>query len=243
MIERFIRSLFFSFTFYVGQAIGCLLMVYVPFVPHKWALKTIEAYMAFFTKLEEIIIPLNHVVIGAENLPKEGCFLFACKHQSAWETYKLHAWLDDPAVIMKKELASIPLWGWYARKMRAIFVDRKAKGGMFASLITGAIKAKKQGRPIVVFPEGTRSDPYAFRPYKKGVAVLYENLQVPIVPVALNSGLFWPRHGFIKKPGTVTVKILPPIMPGLSAEQALNQLQEVLEAETKTLLPPRGNAG
>lgn len=239
MIERFIRSLLFTVLFFVGHIVGLFLIIWVPLAPHRYALRGIEIWMATFTKLEEIVIPLNHVLIGAENLPKDGCFLFACKHQSTWETYKLHAWLKDPAVIMKKELGEIPLWGWYAKKMRAIFVDRKAKGGMFASLITGAIMAKKQGRPIVVFPEGTRTDPYNPRPYKKGVAVLYENLQVPIVPVALNSGLFWPRHSFIKKPGTVTVKILPPIMPGLSAEDALQQLQAVLEEATKTLLPPK----
>lgn len=239
MIERYIRSALFSTMFYAGQFIGLISIMWLPLVSHKMALRAIETWMAFFTRMEEIIIPLNHVVIGRENLPADGCFLFACKHQSTWETFKLHAWLDDPAVIMKKELASIPLWGWYAKKMRAIFVDRKAKGGMFASLITGAIMAKKQGRPIVIFPQATRLDPYEYRPYKKGVAVLYENLQVPIVPVALNSGLFWPRHKFLKQPGTVTVKILPPIMPGLSAEEALQQLENVLEAETKTLLPPK----
>lgn len=239
MIATFFRSLGFTIFFLVGNAVGCVAIMWLPLVPHRVALRTIELWMAFFTRAEEILIPLNHQLIGAENLPKDGCFLFACKHQSTWETYKLHLWLKDPAVIMKKELGRLPLWGWYARKMRSIFVDRKAKGGMFASLITGAIKAKKQGRPIVIFPQGTRTDPYDTRSYKKGVGILYEQLQVPIVPVALNSGLFWPRHSFIKKPGTVTVKILPPIMPGLSAEDALQQLEKVLEPATKSLLPPR----
>lgn len=242
-MERWIRSLVFSFMFYAGQAIGLIMIIWVPLVSHAAALRAIELWMRFFSRLEEIIIPLNHVVIGKENLPVDGCFLFACKHQSTWETFKLHEWLKDPAVIMKKELAKVPLWGWYAQKMGAIFVDREARGGAFASLITGAIQAKKRGRPIVIFPQATRLDPYGYRPYKKGVGVLYENLQVPIVPVALNSGLFWPRHSFLKKPGTITVKILPPIMPGLSADEAMHQLETVLEAETKLLLPPRGNAG
>jgi 1-acyl-sn-glycerol-3-phosphate acyltransferase len=169
--------------------------------------------------------------------------LVASKHFSMWETVAFLALLPRPAIVLKQSLLGIPFYGWYARKMRMIAIDRSAGAKAIRVMAAEARAALNEKRPIVIFPEGTRTKPGAPPDYKPGVAALYALLQVPCVPVAHNSGLFW--SGFWKRPGTIVVEFLDPIAPGLSRQKFMEELQTRLEAATNRLLhegPERANS-
>ncbi|WP_393995406.1 lysophospholipid acyltransferase family protein [Xanthobacter cornucopiae] len=172
---------------------------------------------------------------GRQNIP-DGPLLIAAKHQSAWETVALLPLFADPAFILKRELTFIPLLGWYLAKAKMIPVDRG--GGMSAlKAITRRARVEVEtGRQILIFPEGTRRPPGAPPDYKFGVAHLYGALGVPCLPVALNSGLYWPRRAFIKRAGTIRVEILPPIPPGLGRAAFMARLEADIEAASDRLL-------
>jgi 1-acyl-sn-glycerol-3-phosphate acyltransferase len=161
--------------------------------------------------------------------------LIAAKHFSMWETVALLALLPGPAIVLKRSLLSVPLYGWYCRKMRMIAIDREA-GAKAIRLMHGEAKqALDEGRPVVIFPEGTRKKPGAPPDYKPGVAALYAQLHVPCVPVAHNSGLFW-AGGFFRKPGTIILEFLPPIPPGLSRRDFMTALESRIEEASNRLL-------
>ena len=178
-------------------------------------------------------------MVGTEHIP-DGPYILAAKHQSTWETMKLHLLVDDPAIIMKRELMLIPVWGWFAVKARMIPVHRGGRSKAIASIIEGAHRSSAQGRPLVIFPQGTRTAAGTFRPYRVGVAAIYEALDLPVVPMALNSGVFWPRREFIKRSGTITVEFLPPIPPGLDRDAFLKRLEDELESATDRLVTAVG---
>ena len=172
---------------------------------------------------------------GTELIPK-GPLLVAAKHQSLWETFALLPLFDDPAVILKRELTYIPLFGWFALKFRMIPVDRTAGATALRRMMQAAARAKAEGRQIIVFPEGTRRAPGAPPAYRPGTAALYRQLELPCVPIALNSGIFWPRRKFLRYPGTVIVEILPLIEPGLSRRAFDQQLEDRIETATARLV-------
>lgn len=186
------------------------------------------------------MLGLEYEVRGLEHLPAQGSYLIAAKHQSAWETMKLGLLLAVPVVVLKRELTYVPVWGWYAQRTEMIAVDRGAPAKALLSLVRGASRIVEQGRPIVIFPQGTRTAPGTWHPYRVGVGVLYEKLRLPIVPMALNSGLYWPRRGFIKKPGRIVVEFLPPIQPGLERFAAMVELENRLEDATDRLVVAAG---
>ncbi|MEE3625826.1 lysophospholipid acyltransferase family protein [Nitrospirillum sp. BR 11752] len=235
-----LRSLVFNIVFYLWTTLWCFGLLWTLVVPHRTMIWGIRGYMRTLNFWERVIIGLKYEVRGREHLPTSGAFLVGAKHQSMWETMKLHLLMDDPAIVLKKELTYIPIWGWYAAKARMIAVDRGKRGAAIQSLLKGAKERVAEGRPIVIFPQGTRTAVGAWRPYKVGIALLYENLGVPLVPMALNSGLFWPRHKFLRRPGTIVIEFLPPIPPGLSKEAALAQLEAVLETATDRLVMAAG---
>jgi 1-acyl-sn-glycerol-3-phosphate acyltransferase len=148
---------------------------------------------------------------------------------------------NDPAIVLKKELLNIPIWGWYLRRSGMIPIDRAGKTKALSDMMEAAHKAAAAGRKIVIFPQGTRLPPTEWKPYKSGVAALYQELNLPVVPMTLNSGLFWPKHSFIKKPGAITVQFLPPILPGLSRDVMMERLKTELEAATKKLVEATTN--
>ena len=230
-----VRSILFNISFFIAHVGLVLMMGIFSWLPERAVVWMLEFTMKTFAFLERYVLGLRYEVKGLENLPKTGAYIFASKHQSIWETYKLHILFRNPAVIMKSELMKIPAWGALARKVESIGVDRGAGASSLKSLIRGGRRAKERGRAIVIFPQGTRLAPDDYRPYKYGVAALYEALQVPLVPAALNSGIYWPRHSFFKRSGTIQVEILPPIPPGLKGAVALQQLEEVLEPAAKRL--------
>jgi 1-acyl-sn-glycerol-3-phosphate acyltransferase len=160
--------------------------------------------------------------------------LIASKHFSMWETIAFLTLLPGPAIVLKQSLLKIPFYGWYARRMRMIAIDRSAGARAIRTMAAEAKSALDANRPIVIFPEGTRKEPGAEPDYKPGVAALYALLGVPCVPVAHNSGVFW--SGFWKRPGTIVVEFLEPIAPGLSRQQFMEELQARIEAATGRLL-------
>jgi 1-acyl-sn-glycerol-3-phosphate acyltransferase len=172
---------------------------------------------------------------GLERLPR-GAFLVAAKHQSAWETFALLPLFDDPAFILKRELMWIPIFGWYAARTEMIPVDRGARAQALAKMTERTCLELSRGRQIVIFPEGTRRAPGAEPKYKYGVAHLYAATGVPCVPIALNSGLLWPRRSFRRYPGTVRVEILDAIPPGLDKKAFMVRLQGAIEGATARLV-------
>lgn len=230
-----LRSLLFNLVFYVWTMLCCVGLLWMLFIPRRSMIDVLAWYMRTLAWLERTIIGLRYEVRGLENLPRQGSFLVGAKHQSMWETMKLHLILDDPAIILKRELLWLPIWGWYAAKSQQIPVDRSRRGAALSPLVRGARAVVAQGRPIVIFPQGTRLAPGAYRPYKVGIGVLYAELDLPIVPMALNSGLFWGRRTIIRRPGTITIEFLPPIPPGLPRDAAMAELEERLEEASDRL--------
>jgi len=236
----FLRSLLFNVAFIVWTALMCVGLMWMLLLPRPQMMAVVRWYLSSIAWMERAFLGLRYEVRGLENVPAQGSYIIAAKHQSAWETMKLHLIFGDPAVILKRELTWIPTWGWYAKKSRMIAIDRGARGRALASLIENSKPVAAEGRPIVIFPQGTRVAPGAYRNYRIGAGVLYDELKLPVVPVALNAGLYWPRRSFLKKPGTIVVEILPPIPPGLPRAQMMQELETRLEEATDRLVVAAG---
>ncbi|HVJ52980.1 MAG TPA: lysophospholipid acyltransferase family protein [Aliidongia sp.] len=233
-----LRAFLFNLGFYAGT--GLLAIAGLPLLLRQgWILR----YSAFWTRLSlvwlKLSVGLDHQVRGLENLPPPP-FILAPKHQSAWDTLILNQLVRDPAIVLKRELTLIPVFGWYLLRAGGLVVDRKAGAAALRKLVAQGRQAVAAGRPIAIFPEGTRGPIGGKLPYQPGVAALYSQLGVPLVPVALNSGRFWGRNTFLKFPGRITVEILPPIAPGLDRRQALALLEERIEQATGRLLTEAG---
>jgi 1-acyl-sn-glycerol-3-phosphate acyltransferase len=164
----------------------------------------------------------------------QGPVLVASKHMSMWDTLALYLTLREPAIVLKRELLRIPFYGWFLAKAAAIPIDRGAGASALRKMAQAARQVLAQQRPILIFPEGTRKKPGAPPDYKPGVAGLYGMLDVPCVPVALNSGVYW--SGFLKRPGTITLQFLEPIPPGLKRDAFMTRLQDGIESATAALL-------
>ncbi|HEX9569826.1 MAG TPA: lysophospholipid acyltransferase family protein, partial [Rhodospirillales bacterium] len=185
----------------------------------------------------ERLAGIGYEVRGRERLPEPPCIL-AVKHQSAWDTLIWHLIADDPAIVMKRELLALPIYGAYCRKTEMIAVDRKAGASAMRAMLEAARAAAAAGRPIVIFPQGTRTapgTPTAAAPYLPGVSALYRGLGLPVVPVALNSGLFWPRRSFLRRPGRIVLEYLEPIPPGLPRAAFMAELEGRIETATRRL--------
>lgn len=167
------------------------------------------------------------------DLPK-GAVLVAAKHMSMWDTLALYLLLDDVSVVVKRELLSIPFYGWYIKRSGVIAIDRSAGASALRLMAKQAEPIIQAGRPIAIFPEGTRVKPSVKPDYKPGVAALYSLIGRPCVPVALNSGQFW--LGFTKKPGTIVIAFLPPIPAGLKRAAFMETLEGQIETATNALI-------
>lgn len=237
-----LRSLAFDAVFYGGGLITSIFYLWTLLLPRKAMLRVLKAgYFDMVTVCERHILGLDFRVLGQENVPVGQPYIVAAKHQSVWETLKLYAIFGaDPTIALKRELTRIPLWGWYAARADLIPINRAEGRTAMDSLLEGSRDAARQNRPIVIFPQGTRVLPGVHRRYKTGVARMYEELGLPVVPVALNSGMFWPRGTWIKKGGTITVAFLKPIPPGLPKQEFLEALERILEAESDRLVQAVG---
>ena len=230
-----IRSLLFNLAFYLWTAFMAILWLPALLGPRIWTARGQTIWAKGVMGLMRALAGIRIEIRGRENLP-EGAALVASKHQSAWDTIIYHIVLDDPAVAMKRELFWIPVYGWYADKVRMVPIDRRGGPKAVRAMIRASQAAAKAGRPIVVFPEGTRVTPGLRAPYRPGIGGLYTQLNLPVVPVALNSGLFWPRRKFLRRPGTIVLEFLPTIAPGLKRAELLTALEERLEPATDALI-------
>jgi 1-acyl-sn-glycerol-3-phosphate acyltransferase len=185
--------------------------------------------------LLKVVTGTRAEITGQENIPV-GAALIAAKHQSFWEVFALVPELDRPTFVLKKELMKIPLFGWYSRRLGMIPVDRDGRGAALNSILVGAQTAVAAGRQIIIFPEGTRTAPGAEPEYRPGVHFLYTRLGVPLVPVALNSGVYWPRDSFVRRQGTVRAEFMPAIPPGLDRHALLRQVKGAIEGRSLDLL-------
>lgn len=247
----FLRSTIFNLIMYGATAIACIFCLPGLLLPRKGAFAIVYAYVHTIHFLEKHILGLDYEVRGLEHLPKDGSFIVAAKHQSPYETFKLHILFADPAVVLKQELLKIPLWGWFLSRIHPIAIDRSNGRRASQQVIDGAKRVAQENRPIIIFPQGTRVYPWQTpkdKPYKNGAGRMYEATGMPIVPLALNTGLFWPRTSWVKRPGKVIFEFLPPILPGKTAAAVTKELEEriesasnALEAESRAankLLPP-----
>ena len=178
-----------------------------------------------------VVLGLGLRVHGLENLPKGGAVL-ASNHQSAWDTFVFYTLVDDAQYVLKKELMSIPFWGWYARKAEAISVDRSGGGAALKQMVRSCVDRVRKGRQVIIFPEGTRVLPGQRIAYFPGVYAIYRALPdgVPLVPVALDSGRFWSRRSFLKHAGTINLRFLEAIPPGLKRDEFLDRLEGCITA-------------
>lgn len=231
-----LRSLAFQLLFY-ANLIGQLLF-FSPvffFISEQRCWTIVKNWARSSLWLLHRVAGTRSEITGHENLPV-GATIIASKHQSFWETFALVPQLDRPTFILKKELMAIPVFGAYCRRMGMIPVDRSRRGAVLASMLEDVRAAMAQGRQIVIFPEGTRSAPGAAPNYRPGIHFLYNATHVPVTPVALNSGLFWPRQAFYRRPGTIRAQFLPQIEPGLDRAVFLARLTDEIETRSFELI-------
>jgi 1-acyl-sn-glycerol-3-phosphate acyltransferase len=231
-----VRSLVFSALFYINISVRMIVALPAILLPYRFLHGVLRHYASSTLWFLRVVCGTTVEWRGREKLPADGPYIVACKHQSLWETFALFTVLPDPTYVLKRELIWLPLFGWLASKARMIPIDRGSHTKALASMIAAARREAARRRQIVIFPEGTRRPLGAKPHYLPGVAFLYAELGLPCVPVALNSGLFWPRRSLRRYPGTVLVEVLDPIPPGLDKREFLSRLQKVTEEATARLV-------
>jgi 1-acyl-sn-glycerol-3-phosphate acyltransferase len=234
-LVTYIRSALFNVLFYVNLTAHMIVALPTLLLPRLILHVFVRSYALTSLWLLRMVCGTKVEWRGVEKLPK-GAFILACKHQSAWETFSLYAVIDDPTYILKRELMWLPLFGWYMRKEGLIPIDRSAGMAALARMTAHARAALAGGRQIVIFPEGTRRLPGAEPSYKPGILYLYAKAGVPCVPMALNSGLYWPRRSLLRLPGTIVAEILDPIAPGLDRETFSRRLEDAIEGASAGLI-------
>jgi len=233
--------LFMGQTIILAIVVGIIAMIWRRRTEASWAIAKYwrNSNVAFL----RWIVGVRTEVSGAENIPPGACII-AAKHQSDWDIFAILPHTDDqPAYIAKKELIDIPFFGQAAQSINTIPIDRKLGAEAIPKMLDAAAEALGRGCRIVIYPEGTRKKPLADPDYRQGVTRMYEVLNVPVVPVALNSGLYWGKLSLTIWPGTARAKFLPPIYPGLSGAEFSAKLQAVIEAETNRLIIDAVSAG
>jgi len=230
-----LRSLGFNVGWYAGTAAIAIVGSPILLLPRRAVVAWAQFWIRFCLWWLALTVGLTHRVRGVENLPT-GPVIIASKHQSSWETLAYTLIFPDAAVVLKRELLFIPIVGWAMARAGNIAVER----GDGAKALRGLVRQTKavvaDARSVLIFPEGTRVAVGSEHPYQVGTAALYRQLGLPVVPVALNSGLFWGRRRFVKRPGLIDVEILPAIPPGLSREDFMAALRQAIESATARLV-------
>ena len=238
MIPR-LRSLcfdlfFYSFTF----LLFVILWVPVVSLPRWFCSLWYKTWTNIVMHALRLIVGLDYQIIGKKILDetlKNGPVILACKHQSAWETLIFSTLVDKFAIVLKGQLVKIPVWGRYLIKLNSIFIDRSNGIKSLKSLIKQGHEAINSGMSILIFPEGRRGNYGEPTNLQSGIGVIYRELNVPVIPIALNSGKFWARRSKFKKPGCITLKFLEPIPAGLPRVEFLNLLKERIDGECSNL--------
>jgi len=233
---QLIRTLLFNIFLYSGIIFIFLVALPTLFLPPKGALlfgKFLGHYVIFVVKF---FLNTSVEIKGLENIPKNKKYFLASAHQSMFETFALQAIIDYPVFILKKELLKIPLFGLYLRKIKSIEIvrDTTTKDNLnFFDKVANIVK--NENRPLLIFPEGTRVKFDERVPFKKGAGRIYEALNISCVPIALNSGKVWPKHGMIKQQEKITISFLKPIEPGLNRDEFIGNLETKIYDEIKNI--------
>jgi 1-acyl-sn-glycerol-3-phosphate acyltransferase len=235
MVSIFLRSLLFNVLFYLLLAFWVIVGLPTLLMP-RWASVAIaQNWGRSSIWLMRVICNTKVEYRGVEKIPT-GPLIVAPKHQSMWETFALLQFFPEPLYILKRELKWIPFFGWYLIKTDMIGVVRGAGGRSLIEMARRAGEEVRRGRQLIIFPEGTRTAVDAPPRYKTGVAQVYVDCGVTCLPVAVNSGLFWPRRNFMRYPGTLVVEFLDPLPPGLTRDQFIKQVSTVIDQATNRLV-------
>jgi 1-acyl-sn-glycerol-3-phosphate acyltransferase len=235
LLVSVIRSVIFNVLFYLNLLAQIIAALPTLLMPRRGILAVARFWARTNIWLLRVVCGIKVEFRGLDKIPP-GPLLVAAKHQSSWETFALLLILPDPAYIMKRELMWIPFFGWYAWKAGMIAIDRSKGSQALADMNACARAELERNRQIIIFPEGTRRAPGAPPRYKYGVVHLYAETGVPCLPLALNSGLFWPRRSIRRYPGVIVVEALDPIPPGLAKEAFFERLQRDVETATARLI-------
>jgi 1-acyl-sn-glycerol-3-phosphate acyltransferase len=229
-----IRSVLFNIALYLNFTVLGVLFSPVLLLPQKWGWPVVRIWASSSLWWHRVICGVGEDIRGLENRPSGG-YIVACKHQSAWETLRLVTLVDKPAFVLKRELMWMPIFGWYLYRFGQIPVDRGKRSAALQGMTEHARRAIANGQQVIIFPEGTRRAPGSDPHYRYGVVHLYKTLGVPCLPIAVNSGLFWPRRASVHVQGTIRVDILPPIAPGLEGNAFQKLLQTQIESASRAL--------
>jgi 1-acyl-sn-glycerol-3-phosphate acyltransferase len=230
-----LRSLLFNVGWYVGSTVIAIVGMPLLLAPRRWVVAWSHFWIRFCLGWLRITCLLTHRLDGLGNMPS-GPVIIAAKHQSTWETLAFALLFPNAAIILKRELLFIPVVGWAMARAGHIGVERGDGAKALRGLVRQAKAALAEGRSLLIYPEGTRTPVGSQPPYQVGTAALYRQLGVPVVPVALNSGVFWGRRKFIKWPGVIDVEVLPAIPPGLDRKAFMATLRERIEGATERLV-------
>ncbi|MBC7576440.1 lysophospholipid acyltransferase family protein [Tardiphaga sp.] len=235
MVSIFVRSLIYNVLFYMLLVFWILVAIPTFVLPPLAFMAVAKAWARSSVWLMKVVCNTHVDYRGLDKIPA-GPLIVASKHQSMWETFALMQFFDNPLFIYKRELERIPFFGWYLIKSKMVGVDRDGGARSLIDMARRATEEVKIGRQLIIFPEGTRRPVEAPPDYKPGIAQIYAKCGVPCLPVALNSGLFWPRRTFLRYPGTLVVECLDPLPPGLPRKEFIGALSTVIEAATDRIV-------
>jgi 1-acyl-sn-glycerol-3-phosphate acyltransferase len=230
-----IRSLAFNIAFFSWAFISSILFIPLFVISPRMAQKVGKPWGKGSLLLARLLCGISHEIRGQENIPHSPA-IYAAKHQSAWDTIIFLTLFPRVAYVLKKELLRLPFWGWYLWRMKMIAIDRSAGASSIKQLIRDGKEALAENRSIVIFPEGTRTKPNSTPNYQPGITAMYSSLGASVVPVALNSGLYWGKNAFFKKPGKIIIEFLPPIPAGLPKKEFIARLQNDIETASNKLI-------
>lgn len=230
-----LRSLLFNICFFSLTAVLSLMAVPLLAAPRGAVVGMARLWAGSVVWLLRVVCGVRLELRGMDRIPP-GAVVLAAKHQSAFDTIVWLTLLPDAAYVLKKELLSIPLYGWLAHKAGMIPVDRAGGGAALRAMLRAAQAALAAGRQVVIFPEGTRTAPGQRVPYQPGVVAIAGASAAPVIPVATDSGRVWGRRAFLKRPGVIRISVLPPLPPGLPRARLLAALEAAIEGETDRLL-------
>lgn len=229
------RPVVFTVLFYSWTTLAGILVLPLLLGPPRPLLAYSRFWIRVSLWLLRVVVGLSHEVRGRENIP-DGPALFAIKHQSAWDTLAINLIVHDAAIVLKRELTWIPLFGWCLLRARQVPIDRGGGMSVLRNMVAAARARVAEGRSIVIFPEGTRVPPGTHMPYHAGISALDSALDIPVIPVALNSGLFWPRRSLAMRPGIITIEFLPMLAGTASRKEFVQSLETTIENGTNRLI-------
>lgn len=231
-----IKSITFYFLLYVWTIFLGLICIPYLLLPKEKLYKPAYLWIKGIFFLLDKICNLTHTIEGIENVSNINSKIVASKHQSTFETLLLFTIFPKAIFIHKRELFFIPIFGFYLKKISMISIDRSGKFKTLKKMIDESKFKVSKGYTLIIFPEGTRKKPGSVPDYKSGVAGIYKELNSDVIPVALNSGLFWPKNSFVIKPGKIIIEFLPIIEKGLDKKIFIKKLEETIENKTKSLI-------